>query len=122
MRTIIAVAIWLGAMPAVAQDSLNMEARRYRAELGSSSADLSPGYEAHYQTELNRIERMQDKDEARRQLKSLESDTAYTRSGLVGNYDSLMGPRDGRPSGYAPSDAISAPERWRLPEPGAGWR
>lgn len=122
MRVVLA-ALLVGMASASAQaDHFDLEASRFRNELRSVQPQLSPGIASHLESELNRLERMGDRDQADRELRALEAETAYAQSGLLGSYPTLTGPRDGQHSIYAPSSTLSSPGGWRLPEPGQGWR
>ncbi|MGE5475267.1 MAG: hypothetical protein ACM3Q1_01310 [Bacteroidales bacterium] len=111
-------------LPTLAADGAGFDAelRRFRSELQGDEPVLSPGIAGHLQREADRLERMADRDQAARELRALEADTAFQVTGLPGAVPRLTGPQGRFPNIYAPSATLSSPEAWRLPEPGAGWR
>lgn len=122
VKRLILVAALLAPGLAAHGAEIDTELRRFRSELNGNDQVLSPGISAHLNTEANRLERMADRDDAVRELRRLEDDLAYQSTGLLGAMPRLTGPRDGFPNVYAPSDTLSSPQAWRLPELGAGWR
>jgi hypothetical protein len=90
-------------------EGLDGEFRRFDNELRDNQAVLSPGMSSHLASERNRLDQMPDRDEAARQLRALESEMAFSHTGLPGASSTLMGPMGGFPNVYAPSDTLSSP-------------